>query len=72
LRLATTVGAPRLEAACARALQCDEPTHRTIKAILAQDLEAAPLAEGVVAPAHTFVRTAGDLLGHLFGSATWN
>ena len=72
LRLATTVGAPRLEAACVRALHCDEPTHRTIKAILAQDLDGAPLAQGVVAPAHTFVRTADDLLGHLFGGASWN
>jgi hypothetical protein len=73
LRLREMVGDARLEAACARALRYDDLTYATIKRILAQGLETAatPLPP-VVAPARTFVRTATELLGHLFGGATWN
>ncbi len=73
LRLRDTVGNQRLEAACARALRFGDLTYVTIKRILDQRLEvevpAVPLAP---APARTFVRTATDLLGHLFGGVTWN
>jgi len=72
LRLEDTFGAARLEAACARALTFAEPAHRTIKQILNQGLdhELAPTAS---APeARTFVRSAVELLGHIFGGAAWN
>jgi hypothetical protein len=73
LRLREAVGDARLEAACARALRYDDLAYATIKRILAQGLEAtdgerAPTS----APARTFVRTATELLGHLFGGVTWN
>jgi transposase len=74
LRLREAVGDARLEAACARALRYDDLTYATIKRILAQGLEAAgdDATPATVAPARTFVRTATELLGHLFGGATWN
>src|SRR3954449_5187425 len=73
LRLRETVGDTRLEAACARALRYDDLTYATIKSILAQGLEAEECAPvPTAAPARTFVRTAADLLGHLFGGVTWN
>jgi transposase len=73
LKLRTRVGDARLEAACARALRFDDLTYATLKRILDRGLEQ----EVVVAPAppaaaHTFLRNAGELLGHLFGGATWN
>jgi len=73
LRLRETVGDTRLEAACARALRYDDLTYATIKRILAQGLEAEECAPvPAAAPARTFVRTAAELLGHLFGGGTWN
>jgi transposase len=73
LRLRETVGDARLEAACARALRYDDLTYATIKRILAQGLEAEDGTPApAVAPARAFVRTAADLLGHLFGGVTWN
>jgi transposase len=73
LKLRTRVGDARLEAACARALHFDDLTYATLKRILDRGLEREVVA--VPAPpaaAHTFLRTAGELLGHLFGGATWN
>ena len=74
LRLRERYGDQRLEAACAKALQYDEPVYTTVKRILADGLEAAPpTAEPVLTiPVRTFARTAGELLGHLFGGAAWN
>jgi len=73
LRLRETVGYTRLEAACARALRYDDLTYATIKRILAQGLEAEECAPvPAAAPARTFVRTAAELLGHIFGGATWS
>jgi len=73
LRLRETVGYTRLEAACARALRYDDLTYATIKRILAQGLEAEECAPAPAAvPARTFVRTAAELLGHIFGGATWS
>jgi transposase len=73
LRLRDTVGDQRLEAACARALHYGDLTYVTIKHILAHGLEAADRpAAAAPAPARTFVRTAAELLGHVFGGMTWN
>jgi len=73
LRLRGRVGEQRLEAACARALRFGDLTYLTIKRILDQHLEAEPpIPLPPPAPARTFVRTATDLLGHLFGGVTWN
>jgi transposase len=72
LRLEDSFGATRLEAACARALTFAEPAHRTIKQILTQGLDHE-IAPTTVAPeARTFVRSAVELLGHVFGGAAWN
>ena len=73
LKLRQTVGDTRLEAACARALRFGDLTYITIKRILDQGLEAeaAPL-NPAPAPARTFVRSASELLGHLFGGAVWS
>ncbi len=73
LRLREAVGLPRLEAACARALRYDDLTYATIKRILDQGLEteAYPVSPPP-APARTFVRTAAELLGHVFGGLAWN
>jgi hypothetical protein len=70
--LAETFGAARLEAACARALACAEPTHRTVKAILTQGLDQPPPLPPELPPARTFMRSAAELLGHVFGGALWN
>jgi hypothetical protein len=73
LRLRETVGDTRLEAACARALRCDDLAYATIKRILAQGLEPEECTPApAVAPARAFVRTAAELLGHVFGGLTWN
>ena len=73
LRLEETFGAARLEAACARAHRFAEPAHRTIKQILTQGLDHDPAPPPAAPPAaRTFVRSAVELLGHLFGSAAWN
>jgi transposase len=74
LRLGERYGDERLEVACQRAVQFGEPTYTTVKRILTEGLEAQPAAAPPAAtpPAHTFVRTASELLGHLFGGATWS
>jgi transposase len=62
LRLEETVGAERLEAACARALYFGDPSHRRIKAILNAALDREPLPEetpNVPEQKHTFARS-GD------------
>jgi hypothetical protein len=74
LKLRERYGDQRLEAACAKALQYDEPVYATVKRILSGGLEAAPAgAEAATTrPARLFVRSAAELLGHLFGGATWS
>ena len=72
LRLEERFGAKRLEAACARALTFEEPAHRTIKQILNQGLDQEVVPSVSASQAHTFVRGAVELLGHLFGGAAWN
>ena len=71
LRLREAVGDARLEAACARALRYDDLTYVTIKRILTQGLEEETAPAAAVAPARAFVRTAAELLGHVFGGVTW-
>ena len=72
LRLRETVGDTRLEAACARARRYDDLTYGTIKRILDQGLDTADCAPSPApAPARTFVRSATELLGHVFGGMTW-
>jgi transposase len=73
LGLAETVGRPRLEAACRRALAFGDPRYRRIKEILNAGLDQAPLPElptpGAGAPPgdgpaespYTFERTAAEL-----------
>jgi hypothetical protein len=67
-------GDVRLEAACVKALQFAEPAYVTIKRILVSGLEVEPATAVAVpaTPARTFARSAGELLGHLFGGAAWN
>ena len=72
LRLAERVGDARLEAACARALDYDEVSHRAIKAILEQGLEQPAAPPPTNPPARQFVRSAAELFGHLFGGTAWN
>jgi transposase len=72
LRLGETYDPCRLEAACARAVRFDDLRYATIKRILAEDLDREPpppLPTPVTA--RTFVRSAADLLDHLFGGVAW-
>lgn len=63
----------RLEAACARALSFGDGSYMTIKRILQRGQEIQPSTPAPIpAPARTFVRTAGELVGHLFGGVSWN
>lgn len=74
LKLRERYGDQRLEAACDKALEYDEPAYATVKRILAGGLESNRLSTQplLTQPARTFARTAGELLGHLFGGAAWN
>jgi transposase len=73
LKLRERVGDERLEGACARALAFEDLSYRTIKGILDQGLETTPpAAPSGGAPPRTFVRTASELLGHVFGGLVWS
>lgn len=78
LRLRERYGDQRLEAACERALLFAEPAYTTVKRILANGLDREDVSQPpeagspLSAPARTFARTAGELLGHLFRGAAWN
>jgi len=67
MRLQHTYGAPRLEAACARALAHGSPFYRTVKSILAGGFDRHPLndtgaaGEPVHAPGARFARNAQSL-----------
>ena len=65
LRLAQTHSAPRLEAACVRALYHASPFYRTVKTILAGNFDQLPLphldAEGTYGAQARFAREATDL-----------
>jgi len=63
LRLEETVGAERLEAACARALHFDDPSYRRVKAILNAALDREPLPEQappVPEQKHRFARASDE------------
>ena len=63
LRLEETVGAERLEAACARALYFGDPSYRRIKAILNAALDREPLPEPappMFVQKHTFARSGAE------------
>src|SRR5262249_10061763 len=71
LRLRTPVGDDRLEAACARLLAFGDLRYVTLKRGLEQGLESqvsAPLPLATPTPARMFVRSAAEVLGHLFPS----
>ena len=74
LRLREQVGEERLEAACNRALRFDEVSYKTVKRILNQgletEIESTPAA--AIPPAQRFVRSAQELLGHLWSGQRWN
>ena len=79
LKLREPYGDVRLEAACARALRFDDASYKTVKRILQSGLDEQ--AAGVPNPprpaAHTFVRSATELMEHLFkgcltGGGPWN
>jgi transposase len=73
LRLRERFGGQRLEAACARAVRFDDLNYMTVKHILINGLDSEPLVAGPdTPPAHTFVRSAAELVDHLFGGAAWN
>jgi len=73
LRLRERYDAQRLEAACARAVRFDDVSYATVKRILSNELDRQPLpSQATRAPADTFVRSAGELVGHLCDGATWN
>jgi len=73
LKLREGCGDQRLEAACARALRYDDPSYRTVKKILSEGQDAQePQSEPIRASASIFVRTAGELVGHLLGGAKWS
>lgn len=61
----------RLEAACAHALQFDDPQYLTIKRILQQAVES-PTPTPATPAALTFARSATELLGHVLGGVAWN
>ncbi len=66
LRLQETVGAERLEAACARALHFGHIYYRDIKAILNAALDREPVSEEADASAtraHAFARPAAEFFG---------
>ena len=68
LRLEETVGAKRLEAACARALYFGDPGYRRIKEILNAALDREPLPETALsAPArpHVFARSSAEFFADL-------
>jgi hypothetical protein len=63
LRLEESVGAERLEAACARAVHFGDVRYRRIKEILNSALDRVPLPESPVVPAQssfTFARQASE------------
>ena len=73
LKLRRRYSARQLEAACARALHFGDATHKTVKRILGEGLENAPLALPTPSPAaRLFVRSAEELLGPLAGETSWN
>jgi transposase len=76
LKLRERFGDVRLEAACQRALAFEDARYLTVKRILetGQDLTVATPSDNpsVAERPLGFVRSAAELVGHLFGGVTWN
>jgi transposase len=74
LRLRTSFGDTRLEAACQRALRFDDPAYQTIKRILVEGLDTLTPAEPAppISTARAFVRGVADLVGSALGGVSWN
>ena len=73
LQLRERFGDQRLEAACSRALAYADPSYMTVKRILTSGRDTLPAAPAPRPPAASrFVRTATELVGHLFGGAAWS
>jgi transposase len=73
LRLQKRFGASRLEAACQRALNFDDPSYRTVKRILQQGLEQKEVPLPVIlTPATTFARQTAELVGALEEVEPWS
>jgi len=74
LRLRARFGDDRLEAACQRALQFDDPAYQTVKRILSQGLDRAAPDEPPAparSTARAFVRGVRDLVGSALGGVSW-
>jgi hypothetical protein len=73
LRLREQFGHDRLEVACARAVRFDDLSYMTIKHILVNKWDRQTTPTTAATPsAQTFVRSAAELVGHLFGGGAWN
>lgn len=73
LRLRERFGDVRLEVACRRALAFAQANYKTAKRILETGRDThTDEPQPIAVPAQTFVRSAVELVGHLFGGATWN
>ena len=73
LKLRERFGDRRLEAACVRAQRFEDPSYMTVKRILVTGRDSKQAEPEVVRPpASLFVRTATELVGHLFRGAAWN
>jgi transposase len=73
IRLQERFGAGRLEAACTRALRFDDPTYKTIKAILSRGLDVEEAGALRLQPAAScFARSADELFGPVLAGTTWN
>ncbi len=73
LKLADRFGAPRLEAACRRALEFDDVSYRTIRTILERGLERAAVetaGRGAIPQEAKFARSAQEILERRRSS--WN
>lgn len=73
LRLREKYGNERLEAACQRALNFDDPAYMTVKGILktGRDQEEASPVHLPAPPAKTFVRNVIEIVGNL-GGISWS
>lgn len=73
LKLRERFGDQRLEAACARAVRFDDFSYRTVKKILETGQETEqPEPQPIRTPARLFVRSAAELVSHLWGGESWN
>jgi hypothetical protein len=73
LRLSEKYSPERLNNACQRALNFDDPAYKTVKNILKQNLDQqVPPSPVSAPPASAFLRQTDELVGDLAGVTTWN